>query len=104
MADTKISLKKSDLSESKPVEVVVNGKKIMLVIINNTPYAIENECSHRGGPLNKGILHEYEVECPWHGAKYDVRTGEASPETPWGTGQTKYNVKIDDKGEIWIDV
>ena len=39
-------------------------------------YAIENICTHLGGPLNEGTLESYEVECPWHGSKYDVTTGE----------------------------
>ena len=38
--------------------------------------AIENICTHLGGPLNEGTLESYEVECPWHGSKYDVTTGE----------------------------
>ena len=104
MVSVKIALKKSDLTEKKPVEVAVDGKKVFLVLLGGTLYAMDNICSHRGGPLNQGKLNDYTIECPWHGAKYDVRTGEGDSETPWGTGQQKYNVKMDDSGEIWIDV
>ena len=31
---------------------------------------------HVGGPLDQGTVEGYEVECPWHGSKFDVRTGE----------------------------
>ena len=49
----------------------------------------------RMGPLEEGILDGYEVECPWHGSRFDVRTGEVrSP--PADTPQLVYEVKIDD--------
>lgn len=36
-------------------------------------YAIDAACSHEGGPLEEGTLQGYEVECPWHGSKFDVK-------------------------------
>jgi nitrite reductase/ring-hydroxylating ferredoxin subunit len=39
-------------------------------------YAIDAIYSHEDGPLEEGILDGYEVECPWHGSRFDVRTGE----------------------------
>ncbi len=99
----KLSVKKSELSEGKPVGVDVNGKRIMLVVIGGNIYAIDGVCSHRGGPLEKGVLDGYMIKCPWHEAMYDVRTGEGSPETPWGTGQKAYNIKSDENGDLWID-
>jgi len=38
-------------------------------------YAIEDVCTHDGGDLAGGALHGFEVECPRHGARFDVRTG-----------------------------
>ena len=43
------------------------------------------QCTHQGGPLADGTLEGYEVECPLHGAKFDIRTGEVTnppPSTP----------------------
>ncbi|GIV17648.1 MAG: diguanylate cyclase [Armatimonadota bacterium] len=40
-------------------------------------YAIDDVCTHDGGPLGEGELCGYEIECPRHGAHFDVRTGEA---------------------------
>ena len=40
-------------------------------------YAIDDVCTHDGGPLDQGELFEYEIECPRHGARFDVRTGRA---------------------------
>ena len=38
-------------------------------------YAIEDVCTHDGGELTGGELRGYEIECPRHGAKFDVRSG-----------------------------
>ena len=39
-------------------------------------YAVENTCTHDDGPLGEGCLKEFAIECPRHGARFDVRTGE----------------------------
>jgi len=39
-------------------------------------YAFENTCTHDNGPLADGMLEGSTVECPRHGARFDVRTGE----------------------------
>lgn len=104
MAGIKISTKKSDLEENKPVRVDVNGKPVFLVIIGGMLYAMDPVCSHRGGPLEKGQLTGNEIKCPWHGAVYDVRTGKVSSATPWGKGQASYKVTADAKGEITIEM
>jgi 3-phenylpropionate/trans-cinnamate dioxygenase ferredoxin subunit len=67
-------------------EVPVNGRK--LIEINNVRialfnldgyfYAIEDVCTHDGGPLVEGeIVNGHEVKCPRHGARFDIRTGAA---------------------------
>jgi len=38
-------------------------------------YAIEDVCTHDDGPLAEGELYGYEIECPRHGARFDIRTG-----------------------------
>jgi nitrite reductase/ring-hydroxylating ferredoxin subunit len=104
MVKVKIALKKEQLVENKPVLVEANGKKLMLVLVAGKPYALEDACSHRGGPLHKGVLTGYTIECPWHGAQYDVRTGAGDPRTSWGPGQAKHDVSIDENGDVWVDV
>ncbi len=103
MAGVKLELKKADLTDRKPVGVTANGKKVMLVMIDGNIYALESACSHRGGPLEKGKLTDYIVECPWHGALYDVRTGAGDPRTSWGPRQNTYKITEQD-GELWIDI
>ncbi len=103
MATHKTSLKKSDLKENTPVRVEVDGKSAMVVLINGNVYAINALCSHHEGPLNEGTLDGFIIECPWHGAKYDVRNGQGSDETPWGPGQESYPVKMDGSGSISLE-
>ena len=40
-------------------------------------YAIDDVCTHDGGPLDQGHLDGFRIECPRHGAKFDVTTGKA---------------------------
>jgi len=48
---------------------------IALYNIDGELYAIEDVCTHDGGELAGGELHGHEIECPRHGARFDVRTG-----------------------------
>jgi len=64
-----------ELSEGHGREVTVEGRKLALFKANGGFFAIANLCLHRGGPLSEGELNDYKVTCPWHGWKYDVRTG-----------------------------
>jgi nitrite reductase/ring-hydroxylating ferredoxin subunit len=68
--------KKSDVVEGKPFCAVAEGKKIAIFNVGGKYYAFDNSCTHRGGPLCKGKLSGDVVECPWHGSKFNVKTGE----------------------------
>ncbi len=74
--------------------IEVGGKKIALFNVEGSFYAIDDTCTHRGGPLSEGSLDGKEVTCPWHGAIYDVITGEVlSPPAPKGVA--RYNVRVE---------
>ena len=51
----------------------------MIVVINvdGEFYAVEDVCTHDGGPLGEGKLEGCQLVCPRHGARFDVRTGAA---------------------------
>ena len=66
---------KTELSEGLGKVVRVEGRSIALFRIKEGYYATANTCLHRGGPLGEGNLTEGVVTCPWHGWKFDVRTG-----------------------------
>lgn len=55
----------------------VGDRRIALCNANGRFYAIDDVCTHDGGPLNQGRLEDHLVECPRHGAKFDVTNGRA---------------------------
>ncbi len=70
------------------------GDRVCIVNIDENYYAIGNVCTHMGGPLDEGTLEGYDVECPWHGSKFDVRTGNVS-NPPTQQPVASYEVKIE---------
>src|SRR5713226_10188789 len=61
------------LEAGKLVEAA--GKRIAIFNLGGKYWAIEDTCPHRGGPLSEGMLAEDEVICPWHGSRFNLRTG-----------------------------
>ena len=55
--------------------VEVGGQRIAIFNVGGKYWAIEDTCPHRGGPLSEGMLAEDEVICPWHGSRFNVKTG-----------------------------
>ena len=83
-----------DIQPSQMKEVEVNGENICVVNVEEKYYAIGSICTHEGGPLADGTLEGYEVECPWHNSKFDVRTGEVTS-PPASEPEPAYEVKVD---------
>jgi ferredoxin-NADP reductase/nitrite reductase/ring-hydroxylating ferredoxin subunit len=88
IADTK------DIQPSQMKEGQVDGENICVVNIKGKYYAIGSICTHEGGPLADGTLDGYEVECPWHQSKFDVRTGEVTS-PPATEPEPAYEIKVD---------
>lgn len=84
-----------DIQPSNMKAFDLAGEKVCIVNVKGNYYAIGNVCTHVGGPLDKGTLEGYEVECPWHGSKFDVRTGEPT-KPPARQAVPKYEVKIEE--------
>lgn len=57
-------------------EIGNNGNKILVVKQNNEFFAVGSKCSHFGAPLVKGALGDGIVRCPWHGACFNLKTGD----------------------------
>jgi nitrite reductase/ring-hydroxylating ferredoxin subunit len=57
--------------------VEAGGRSIALFNVAGTFHAIDNTCTHEGGPLGEGTLSGEVVVCPWHGTEFNVRTGAA---------------------------
>lgn len=57
--------------------VVVGRKRIALYNVDGALYATDDTCTHATASLAEGYLDGHEIECPLHGARFDVRTGQA---------------------------
>jgi 3-phenylpropionate/trans-cinnamate dioxygenase ferredoxin subunit len=80
------------INSSKLVEI--DNVRIALFNLNGEYYAIEDVCTHDGGPLVEGeIVNGHEVRCPRHGARFDIRTG-AALSMPAFEATTAYDVYI----------
>lgn len=55
--------------------VEAKGQRIAVFNVGGRYHAIDDTCSHEGGPLSEGMLDGSVVTCPWHGARFDVTTG-----------------------------
>jgi len=55
----------------------VRGKRIAVFRTEEGFHAIDDLCTHAEAPLSDGMVENGCVVCPWHGAQFDLRTGEA---------------------------
>lgn len=93
---TKIA-KSDDIQPGQTRMFEVGGKNIALFNVDGLFYAIDDTCTHRGGPLSEGELNGKEVTCPWHGAVFDVTTGQVlCPPAPGGISSYRARVECKD--------
>jgi 3-phenylpropionate/trans-cinnamate dioxygenase ferredoxin subunit len=65
-----------ELAEGSRLFIEIDGQPIVILRIANNYYAIADVCSHDDGPVGEGALEGYEIICPRHGARFDVRSGK----------------------------
>ena len=67
-----------DIPPEKVAVFQVGDHEVAVCNVNGQLYAIDDLCTHDGGSLDQGELDGEEVECPRHGARFDVRSGAAT--------------------------
>lgn len=72
----------------------MDGREVVLANVDGTYYALGNLCTHAEGPLDEGTLRHYEVECPWHGSRFDLRTG-AVTQGPADAAEPSFEIKVE---------
>ncbi|KTT63949.1 hypothetical protein NS383_17695 [Pseudomonas oryzihabitans] len=65
------------LEEGASLVVELDGQSILLCQARQSVYAVENRCPHQGKPMDGALVRKGQVICPHHGARFDLRTGEA---------------------------
>lgn len=84
----------SDIPSDKMKVVQYKGQAVCIANAMGSYYAIRNTCTHMGGPLAQGKLEGHVVECPWHGSRFDLATGEVK-RGPAQTPEPVFEVKIE---------
>ncbi len=84
----------SELAPGEGKTVEVEGQNIALFNVDGTFNAIDNTCTHVGGPLGEGDIDGEIVTCPWHGAGFNVKTG-AVTNPPAGSDVRSFPVKVE---------
>jgi 3-phenylpropionate/trans-cinnamate dioxygenase ferredoxin subunit len=69
--------KTADVPPERVALFPIGDHEIALCNVDGQFYAIDNLCTHDEGPLDQGELEGNEIECPRHGARFDVRSGKA---------------------------
>lgn len=67
----------SQLPDRGKLTLEIDDRFVVLVRLGDDVYCLDDVCTHDGGPLGEGELEEHCLVCPRHGAKFDVRTGDA---------------------------
>ncbi len=98
-------IKVATLSEIPPgtcLHVEVAGREVAIFNVEGTISAMGGTCTHKGGPLGDGELDGTVVTCPWHGAQFDVTTGQVVG-PPAAQNEPTYEVVVEGE-DISVEV
>ncbi|XP_054456346.1 apoptosis inducing factor mitochondria associated 4 [Anoplopoma fimbria] len=99
---TEVVCQEEDLKDGQMKEVTVGEQKVLLVRTQGQYSAVGSKCSHYNAPLVKGALVGDRVRCPFHGACFNVRTGDIE-EYPGLDSLPSYKVKVED-GKVYVSI
>ncbi len=92
----------SDLPGGERLFVEIGDQAIVIFNLAGRLFAIGDVCTHDNGPLGDGDLEGYEIVCPRHGARFDIRTGQVT-RMPAGVDIPAYPVRVVD-GKIEVGI
>jgi NAD(P)H-dependent nitrite reductase small subunit len=93
---------KSEIADQSAKLVEIEGKRIALFHLGGEFYALDDTCPHAGGPLSEGSIEGEEVECPWHGSRFNIINGEVTG-PPALDNVANYKVRVTDD-DIEVEV
>ncbi len=83
-----------DVPEGRGIALEIGKKRIVLFNIEGELLAVQASCAQHGAPLERGVIHEGNLQCPWHGVAFDVRRGICAA-FPNETSATTYDVRVE---------
>lgn len=100
--DAERTLSIASLKDGRPTTwTLTDGGVVCLVRVGDDVYGLDDRCSHADFPLSDGdMVDDHVIECPLHGARFDVRTG-APLELPAVDALPTYDAEVVD-GYVWV--
>jgi 3-phenylpropionate/trans-cinnamate dioxygenase ferredoxin subunit len=80
--------------------VEIEDRIVVLLRVGGEVFALDDVCTHDGGPLSEGALEDHTIACPRHGAKFDVRDGRALT-MPATRPTVAHQVRVE-AGEVFV--
>ena len=84
---------KSEMADQSAKLLEIEDKRIALFNLGGQFYALDDTCPHADGPLSEGSIEGEDVECPWHGSRFNVKTGKLTA-PPALENVARYNVRV----------
>lgn len=92
----------ADLPSGASKRVEVEDVGVLVFNLDGDYFAVEDVCTHDGAPLDSGeVVDGCQIECPRHGARFDIRTG-AAVRMPAFTPVNTFEVRVD-HNEIYVE-
>lgn len=95
--------RRQDIPSDRGWPVRIRGHYVALFDLDGSVYAVANQCVHNGNPLDDGSVSEGCITCPWHGWRFDLKTGEHLTMFGRRHGLRTYPVRLDGD-DVLVDV
>jgi 3-phenylpropionate/trans-cinnamate dioxygenase ferredoxin subunit len=93
MSDWVDAVTVDELEPGSVTLVEIGGTEVAVFNIDGAFYALADICTHDGGTLADGTVEGHEIECPRHGARFDIRSGKVTA-PPAYEDVTTYPVRV----------
>ena len=94
MSEFQFAAELNELKEGEKLLVEVDQRLVILFQNGNDYYCLDDICTHDGGTLSDGEHDGFEISCPRHGAKFDIRCGKALT-MPATQSTSSHEVKVE---------
>lgn len=81
---------------------LADGSAIAAFQVDGEFFAINDLCTHGNASLADGFIHGFEIECPFHGGRFDIRSGDATG-APCSKPVAAYPTKVED-GQLFVQI
>jgi 3-phenylpropionate/trans-cinnamate dioxygenase ferredoxin subunit len=94
MSDWMEVARRDEIAPGQAKAVTVDDLMIAIVNLDGEIFAVDNICTHAFAVLTEGPLVDGQLQCPLHGARFDVRTGAVTAPPAWEPLRT-YEVRLE---------